>query len=229
MKFSLIIPAYDEEKRIEKVIKSYLKHYTKRYGNDFEIIIVIDGTDNTLKICKKYSSKFKNIKIDYSKKPKGKGTAIIRGFRLAKGDVVGFTDADDSVEPSEFDKLIDTDADCTIASRKMEDSKILKKQSFLRQFGSWGWNRLVNLTFSLNLSDTQCGAKVLKSEVVKKIIPELRSSGFEFDIELLWRIKKNGFEIKEVPIIWAHQEDSSFSIIEWPKMFIGLLKLRIGM
>ena len=68
MKFSLIIPAYDEEKRIEHVVDAYLKHYTKIYGNDFEVIIVIDGTDNTLNICKKYSSKFKNLKIDYSKK-----------------------------------------------------------------------------------------------------------------------------------------------------------------
>ena len=229
MKFSLIIPAYHEEKRIRTVIDAYLKYYTKKYGTGFELIVVIDGLDNTLKICNEYSSKFPNLKTDYSKKAKGKGAAIIRGFKLAKGDVVGFTDADDSVEPSEFDKLIDADVDCAIASRKIDNSNILKKQSPLRKFGSWGWNRLVNLTFFLNLSDTQCGAKALKSEVLKKIIPELKSSGFEFDVELLWRTKKNGFNIKEVPIIWAHQKDSSFSIIEWPKMFIGLLKLRIGM
>ena len=106
MKFSLIIPAYDEEKRIGKVIESYLKHYTKKYGNDFELIVVVDGADNTLKICNDYSLEFSRLKIDHSHKPRGKGAAILQGFKLAKGKIIVFTDAYESVNPADFDIFV---------------------------------------------------------------------------------------------------------------------------
>lgn len=228
MKVSLIIPAYNEEKRIGNVIGQYLKYYTKKYGKEFELFVMIDGTDGTLNICKQFSKKFPNLKLDHSKKRRGKGAAIVAGFKLATGDFIGFTDADDSILPFEFDKLIDSNSDCSIASRKIRGSKILKNQPAIRRFASKGFNVLVNTMFGLNLKDTQCGAKVFKYETIKTILPELKSNGFEFDVELLWRVKKNGFEIKEVPIIWAHQQHSSFSLNEAPKMFVGLLKMRFG-
>ncbi|MCK5177442.1 MAG: glycosyltransferase [Candidatus Aenigmarchaeota archaeon] len=225
---SIIIPAYNEEKRIKTVIDNYLKHYIKKYKNNFELIVVVDGTDDTLNICKKYASKFSQLKINYSKKPEGKGAAIIRGFKLAKNNTIGFVDADESICPFEFDKLIDADVDCAIASRKTKDSKIIKKQPIVRRFASKGFNVIVNTMFCLNLTDTQCGAKVFKKKVIDKILPQLKYTGFEFDVELLWQIKKNAFEIKEIPVKWEHQDNSSFSLKEVPKMFIGLVKVRLN-
>ena len=89
-------------------------------------------------------------------------------------------------------------------------------------------NMLTNALFGLGIHDTQCGAKIFKKEVIEKIMPSMRSTGFEFDIEMLWRIKRAGYSIKEVPIIWRGKKDSRFSMLETPKMFASLILRRLG-
>lgn len=228
MKFSLIIPAYNEEKRIAAVIKKFLDYYIEKYGRNFELIIVVDGDDNTLNICNEYSKKYHHLKINHSEKVRGKGAALLTGFKVASGDFIGFMDADNSVSPQEFYKLVRANSDCSIASRKMSESIVVIKQPLLRRLSSKAFNLFVNAVFHLSISDTQCGAKVLRSGIVRSIAPQMKSDGFEFDVELLWRVKKNGFGIKEVPIVWKHQESGKFSLKEGPNMLIRLLKLRIN-
>ena len=81
--------------------------------------------------------------------------------------------------------------------------------------------------FGLNFKDTQCGAKVFTKEAIKGVLPELKTKGFEFDVELLWKLKKKGYRVTEFPITWKHSEGSTFSLAQSPRMFFSLLKVRL--
>jgi glycosyltransferase involved in cell wall biosynthesis len=221
---SLIIPAYNEEDRIKTVLLNYTTNFPAA-----EIIVVCDGTDNTKKIVREGSKKYMNIKLLPFEKKLGKGGAIIEGFKAAKGERVGFVDADESVEPDDVKKMFDllSDYNGVIASRKLNESKILVRPPLKRRIASKTFNSLIRIIFSLDFKDTQCGAKVFRKEAVNDILSELTTEGFEFDVELLWRLKNKGYNVVEFPITWKHSEGSSFSLSNAPKMFFSLLKVRI--
>jgi glycosyltransferase involved in cell wall biosynthesis len=227
MYLSLIIPAYNEEKRIESTLANY-SDFLKKHVRSYEIIVVCDGcTDDTEKFVCSAASKNKNIKILTFDHKLGKGGAIIEGFSNANGKLVGFTDADEAVSPEDFLKLVNgiDSMDCAVASRMVEGSVILNKQSFTRRAASRAFNLIVNLLFNLHIKDTQCGAKVLRRKTLDEL-SNFRTRGFEIDVELLWKVKKGGFVIKEIPITWSHIKSSKFSLWQSPKMFYNLVKLR---
>lgn len=229
MQLSLVIPAYNEEDRISSVVKSYTA-YLNRDDYDYEIIVVCDGTDGTAGIIKDTMKTHHRLKLLEFHKKLGKGGALIQGFKAAGGYAVGFVDSDESIEPGEFRKLVSMleSNDCAIASRYINGAEISVPQPLMRMIASRVFNLLVNLLFSLGLKDTQCGAKAFRRDVIKEVLPFLKSTGFEFDVELIWRIKKRGFAIKEVPIAWKHESGSSFSFWNTPSMFLNLLRLRFA-
>ena len=221
---SLVIPAYNEEDRIDATLSNYSNHF-----EDQEIIVVCDGSDNTQNIVRDLSKEHVNIKLLNFEKRLGKGGGVIEGFKAAKRDWIGFVDADESVEPDEVKKMFDllSDYDGVIASRKLKESKILVKQPLKRQIASKAFNILIRIIFGLNFKDTQCGAKVFRKEAIKNVLAELNTKGFEFDVELLWRLKNKGYKVMEFPITWKHSDISCFSLSEAPKMFFSLLKVRL--
>ncbi len=229
MKLSIVIPAYNEQDRIGSLLEQYCGYFWKKYKSRFEIVVVVEGTDRTKEIVQTMSLKYpRRVKCLYSSEKQGKGGAIIRGLKACSGETVGFVDADESVSSKEYHRLIGKLGDCVIASRKVKDSRILQEQPLIRRVASYCFNMLVNLLFDLKLRDTQCGAKVFKKEVIDEVLPDLQCKGFEFDVELLCKIKKHGFSIEEVPITWRHESGSSFSLRSAPKMLLSLLKLKIA-
>jgi len=228
MQLSLVIPAYNEEDRISSVVKSYTA-YLNRYDYDYEIIVVCDGTDGTAGIIKDMMKINHRLRVLEFRKKQGKGGALIQGFKDARGSAIGFVDSDESVEPEEFQKLMNMldSEDCVIASRYIDGSVISVPQPLGRRISSRVFNLLVNILFCLGLKDTQCGAKVCRQDAIKKVLPFLKSKGFEFDVELLWRLRQNGFSIKEVPVVWKHESGSSFSFRNTPSMLLNLLRLRL--
>jgi len=228
---SLVIPAYNEEKRIGGTLTDYQAFAEQNYS-DYELLVVCDGcTDRTPEIVKEFCRQDPHIKLLEFPHKLGKGGGILEGFRVARGDVIGFVDADGAVSPEEFDKLVKAldGVDCSIASRHMATSKILAKQSLMRRAASRGFNLLVRMMFGLPFKDTQCGAKVMKKSIVDSVLPKIMLRGYEFDVELLWRIKKGGYIIREIPITWRHRGGSTFSLKCAPWMFINLLKVRFGL
>lgn len=127
----------------------------------------------------------------------------------------------------DFEKLIHAlnITDCAIASRRVEEARVSTSQPWGRRLSSKVFNILVNLLFNLGIKDTQCGAKVFKKDILN-VLPEIKTRGFEFDVELLWRIKNAGFKIKEVPVEWKHEAGSAFSLKYSGTMFLNLLKVR---
>ena len=226
---SIVIPAYNEEKRISATVNSY-KNYFKLILRNFEIIVVCDGcTDNTPSIVRKIALKNKKVRLLTFDYKLGKGGAIVRGFDSAKGDKIGFTDADEAVSPKDFHSMLKelNKFDCVIASRRVKGAIILKKQPFRRRLCSKAFNVAINSLFWLGISDTQCGAKLMHKKAYNTIKDKIKSSGFEFDAELLWRIKRAGFSILEYPISWKHTEHSKFDLRKGPKMLLSILYLRV--
>ena len=224
---SIIIPAYNEEKRIGATLKDYL-HYFSKKRKKFEIIVVTDGCiDKTVGIVKSFKSKHvKNL--NYGKKL-GKGSAILKGFENANGNIIGFVDADESVKPEDFHKmaLLIGEYECVVASRRTEDSKILTKQPIRRRALGRGYNIMVNLLFGLRIKDTQCGAKVFTKNAIKTILAEVGTKGYSFDVEILWRLRRRKFKIKEYPVTWMHMKEGAFNVRKHAfKMLIEIMKLR---
>ncbi len=224
---SIIVPAYNEEKRIRGMLEMYAGYFLKKNG-DCELIVVADGIDHTAAIVREMILTFPGIRLLDYRKRLGKGGGIIEGFRHANGETLVFVDADESVSPSDLEHVIDalTYADCAAGSRRAQGARITRRQPFRREIISRIFNLIVNIMFDLGIRDTQCGAKAFRKEALQVVLPDIVSSGFEFDVELLWRIKKHGFSIVEVPVEWKHSENSRFSLKNAPLMFFNLMKIR---
>lgn len=227
MEISVVIPAYNEEKRIEPTLKKVI-NYLENNFDKYEIIVVDDcSTDNTNKIVSKY--KKNNIKILRNKKNKGKGYSVKRGIQNAKYPLVLFSDSDLATPIEELGEFMNhiKEYDIIIASRNMKESYIKVKQPLYRQFMGKTFPLLVNLIALRGFKDTQCGFKLFKTDIAKKIVSLQTLKGFSFDVEILFIAKKLGYKIKEVPVVWIDKEDSKVSPIKDSiKMLVDLFKIR---
>lgn len=200
VKLSIVIPCYNEEKRIEKTLEVILK-YLKSKKYSFELIVVNDGSkDNTEKVVRK----FRKIKLISYSPNQGKGYAVRKGVLNSKGDYVLFCDADLSTPIEELEKLIKfvKDFDVVIASRAVKESDV--EALGYRKFIGRGFAFLVNLLAVRGINDTQCGFKLFTKEAARKIFSKQRIDGWAFDVELLFLARKFGYKIKEVGVKWKH-------------------------
>lgn len=229
MKFSIIFPAYNEEKRICNT----LTEYSNFFKGEYEFIVVSDGSkDKTCEIVREFIKKDKRTKLIELKHNVGKGGAIAEGLKKSKGDIVGFTDADNAFEISGVKNLMSViergDADCTIAS-KWENTKFENvAEPFSRKVFSKGWNYLIRIIFGLKLKDTQGGAKFVSRAVLNRIRGrKYVCMGFSFDVEFLYIINKNGFRVKEVFVPSKYVTGSTFKFRYMVTMLIDILRLRL--
>jgi glycosyltransferase involved in cell wall biosynthesis len=203
----LLIPAYNEEERIEPVLREYAEYFRKDYGWDFQMVVVLNGcVDNTVGVVKRVAETHPEVSWLEFPAPIGKGGALIEGLKLAPlADFIGYVDADGATAPKAFHELVKLrdKADCVIASRWLPGAVLHQQQTSKRQFASRVFHVIVQVLFRLNVKDTQCGAKVMRREVVEKIHPSLRIADMAFDINLLYAIKRAGFKILEVPTEWT--------------------------
>jgi len=224
---SLIIPAHNAGKVIENSLKNYHKIFSKEFKN-LEIVVVCNACkDNTEIICKslKDTIPLKIISIPN----RGKGNALIKGFKNAKYSTMGFLDADNPFDLVKITKLINKlqNNDVAIVSKYIRGEK--KKQEYLlRRFISMGGGLFSRVTLGLNFRDTQGGAKFFKKEVWEKIKnPPFICIGFDWDMEFLYKAKKEKFKIVEVYIPVNPEKLSTVSLKYLPGMVFRLLKLRL--
>jgi len=234
-KVAIIIPAYNEEKRIETTLKNYLSYFRNLKKDkivDFEIIIVLNGcTDNTLEVVNKF--KGKDVKI-LNFKQGGKGFAILEGFKASlksRRNLVGFVDADGSTPARAFFDLIKNigNFDGIIADRWNKKSTITPKQNIFRRLISRGYNFIVRSMFVFPYRDTQCGAKLFTRNILKKNVNKLISSNWNFDVALLFCLRKeSNAKIRSIPTEWHDQIGSKVNLRRTPlKMFLAALRLRL--
>jgi glycosyltransferase involved in cell wall biosynthesis len=220
-KVSIVIPAHNEEKRIEETVTEMSDNF-----RNAEIIVVCNGcSDKTYPVARKI--KRPNVKVLNFHERIGKGGAILEGFKVATGDVVGFVDADGSFKIEDIENAISglKRHDAVIAS-KWKDVPFFEVQSgFSRRIGSRGWNFLANLFAGVDYSDTQAGLKFFRRGVVDAVTEkDFVCRGFDFDVELLYRINNAGFRVKEIPVSIRDGGKSTFDMRSSPKMFVNLMR-----
>lgn len=229
---SIVIPAHNEEARIGHTLGDYLKYFSSEHHGDFEIVVVPNGCiDNTVEIVTGYTRRSDRIRLRSLKEKTGKGRAVKEGFRIAQGDTVSFADADGATSPRELDKLVKQlgDNDGVIGSRWLPESNILKSQGLARKIASRGFNMLVRVMFGLPFKDTQCGAKVFKKKALDDVQNELKTSGFIFDVELIYKLRQRGYKIEEIAITWENRQLSTLNLFATiPTMLLALVWLRLS-
>lgn len=222
--YSLIIPAYNEEKRIGNTLKSLIS----QIGGEAEIIIVFDGNDRTPEIVKSFGNRVNLLVSDIRL---GKGGAIIEGFKAATSKVVGFVDADNAFLPSDISKLanmVSYDFPCVIGSRWVRGSTINRKEPFFNILAGRMFHYLVLFFLHLRVKDTQCGIKFFTKELVEEIMPRITVKSRMFDVAILYHIRMLKRRILEVGITWTHKEGTKLPIIRAiPLMFATLIGIKI--
>lgn len=224
---SLIIPLYNEEKRLFNLTKIY--RYLDNKIFDYEILLVNDGSlDKTFQKLKKHYRKFKFNLISY-KKNKGKGFAVKQGMLESKGKYKIFTDIDLSTPIQELDKFVTQlkKFDVVIGSRKMRDSKLRQRQTLLRENLGKGFTFLSKSILALDISDFTCGFKGFTKRAAKEIFSRQKLKGWGFDSEILFLARKLGYSIKEIPVSWSNDPKTK---VEFPadiiKSLSDLIKIR---
>jgi dolichyl-phosphate beta-glucosyltransferase len=225
MEISVVIPAFNEEKLIASTI-SEVKDFLKNNFVSFEIIVVDDKSiDNTLKII----NSIDNIKVLKNLRNHGKGYSISKGIRYAKGDLLLFMDADSSTNIKELKNFLPEikKYDLVIASRGLENSDVHIRQNILKVFLGKIGNFFSRLLIDKNIKDTQCGFKLFRKSA-KDIFEKLTIDGFAFDFELIFLVKKYNFKVKEMPVTWVNNFDSTVKWHDYPKTMINLVQIHIN-
>jgi len=208
---SVVIPAYNEVKNLKRGVLSSVYDYLIRQEYSWEVLVVDDGSDDGTKdIVSEFVKKHKFFKL-LSEPHRGKGGTVIAGMLAAKGDIILFSDMDQSTPIDQIEKFlpkIRTGFDIVIGSRSGRPG-----QTLVRKIMAYGWAFLRTVVLRLPYKDTQCGFKLFKREAAKKIFGKMRifsekvrtkgaSVTAGFDLEVLYIARKLGFSVSEVSVEW---------------------------
>lgn len=228
MELSVVIPAFNEEKRLEPSLQKIIEFLEKNIEN-YEIIVVNDGSkDNTENIIQKF--KDKKVRMIQNTKNMGKGFSVKLGMINAKYDPILFTDSDLATpieETTKFMQAIEEGYDVVIASRNAQGAKITVEQPKYRQVLGKAFPMIVKKIILEEFKDTQCGFKMFKKAAARKVFPRQTLQRFAFDVEILYIAKQLNMKIKELPVTWVDKEGSTVSPIkESVRMLNEVLKIK---
>jgi dolichyl-phosphate beta-glucosyltransferase len=228
---SIIIPAFNEERRLPKAIEQ-IGYYLHVRPWPAEILVVDDGSsDATPKLIESYREKVPGLRLISNGRNRGKGFSVRHGMLEARGQIALFTDADLSTPIEEADKLLsairENGYDGAIGSRAMDRSLIETHQSAFREQAGMFFNRLVRGIAGIEFSDTQCGFKAFRRERAGIIFEQQRIERFGFDPEILFLAKRHGLRVAEIPVRWSHDAATKVNVIgDGIQMFVDLLVIR---
>ena len=226
---SVIIPAYNEEARIEETLQRILEHL--RYHFDpFEVIVVDDGsTDATCEVVHKIALQDPRVRVLKNPANRGKGYSIRRAILESSHDWLLMTDADLSTPIEELEKLASFSDrhDVIIGSRGLRESRILVHQPRYREAMGRMYNLMVQAAALPGIRDSQCGFKLFRAAAAKDIFSRATIDGFGFDVEVLFIAKKLEYSICEVPIVWINNEMTRVRPVrDSLRMALDLLRIR---
>ncbi len=241
---SVVIPCYNEAENIKRGVLEEVYNYLKDRDYSWEVLVSDDGSSD--KSVSLIEHKIKSLPGFYLiKNPHGgKPTALLGGLNAAKGEYVLFTDMDQSTPISELDKLIpytQSGVEAVIGSRGV----VRKDFPLYRKIGAVVFMMIRRVLILPELVDTQCGFKLFRSDVLRRVFPKLEFFKKEeerigwvvtsYDVELLHLIKKTGGKIVEVSVRWKDEDKSktkgsSFKryFKESKDMFFQILRVRLN-
>jgi dolichyl-phosphate beta-glucosyltransferase len=229
---SIVIPCYNEEERLPHTIEQ-IERYLNGKVVDYELILVDDGSaDGTRLIMDTAAERNRFVRLEALPRNRGKGRALAEGVAVAKGSEILVTDADLSTPIEELPKLqaeLEKGAGVAIASRALRDSRVEVSQPVYRVLMGKAFNLLVQAVLLPGIWDTQCGFKLFRADVAHEAFAELTTDGFGYDPEVLYRAKKRGVRIVEVPVVWRNSAPTKVSPIKSSlDMFRHVLRIRFS-
>ena len=232
---SLVIPAFNEAKRLPSTIRSIAGYLSGAPFETVELIIVDDGSrDRTAAAATSAKPELDAIGISLrvlrNEGNRGKGFSVRRGMLEAVHEWVMFSDADLSAPISEMEKLMHSvkpgGHDVAIGSRAIDRSLIGVRQPWHREFVGRAFNLNVRLLTGLQFADTQCGFKLFTRQAAKQIAAKQRIERFGFDVEQLYLARKLGLAVAEVPVRWNNEESSSVTPGEGMRAFAEVWRVK---
>ena len=220
MQLDVVIPAHDEEHRIDRTLTAYRSICS---GHDIRFMVALDDCrDRTAEIVRGHAAEDTRVEL-HEYRRLGKGGVIMETFRRATAELVGFVDADCATPPTELLRLAEAaaQADGAIASRWHPAAILPAPRPLSRRLASAAFAFWVRQLFDLPYRDTQCGAKVLRREVIEAALPLLSSRDFLFDVDLLLVARALDYRIVEVPTIWIDREGSRLRVVHDSKRMVG--------
>lgn len=212
MSVSLIIPAYNEERRLAPFLVS-LVEYLRRHPKDIKEILVVDdgSTDATAEIVQRYRTRLPRLRLLRHAHNRGKGAAVKTGVGAALGDLIVFIDADGATSISELPKMVAAlrHADIAVGNRWMTGAKT-QRHSSLRWLSGLVYRTYMRL-FGLGTIDTMCGFKGYRRPVAHNLFRDLREERWLFDTEISYRARRRGYTVDNFPIRWTSQDGSKLS------------------
>ena len=229
---SLVIPAFNEAKRIKNTI-DLLKEYMRTRSWIKEVLIVVEPSrDQTLKIANEAAQGSEQIHIIANAVHKGKGFAVKTGMLQSTGDWILFCDADLAVSLDQIDSLMERAKEIpkvVIGTRYARGMIYPKHESILRRWLSRLFKMVFLRVVNLDVTDSQCGFKLFDRESAQKIFRPQKINGFAFDVETLLRAYELGIPVEEFPVKWVDPGNSTFSIYRHGLQIMkDILKLRLS-
>jgi dolichyl-phosphate beta-glucosyltransferase len=208
---SIVIPAYNEERRIRPTLVEVLA-YCEAQAYSTEVLVVDDGSgDDTVLVVQELMGQHSNLHLINNARNQGKGAVVRQGMLAAKGEMRLFMDADSSVSIDQVVNLLDKsqDADVIIGSRYLNHKSIQGKRPISRRILSRGSNVLIQALVLPGIRDTQCGFKMMHAKSADIIFSRMTQGGWLFDVEMLVIAQELGLRIIEVPIHWVEAANST--------------------
>lgn len=238
MNLSWIIPAYNEEHRIEKTIRevdAYLRG--KNFVGGYEMIVSNSASrDRTADIVRGLQKQFPDLRL-LNLENKGKGWAVREGMRAAEGEIKIFADADNSVSPEHFDRFLpllcaegssdSVCADVVIGSIEVAGAIIEEHAQWYRRLLGKLSKYLIRAGAGIwEIHDSQRGFKAFSSRAAAYVFARQTLTSWGFDFEILAIAKLGGFRIKEMPVRWINPPDSKVGIGAYATTLVELARVR---
>jgi len=232
MYLSVIIPAYNEEKRISKTLLA-VDGFLRRQNYEYEILVVNDGSkDKTAEVVSALKDQIKNLRMIDEKANHGKGWVVRRGMLEANGRYRLFMDADNSTTVDQINNFLpylDQGYDIVIGSRRAPGAVIAVHQPWIRDLLGGVFRFIVQSLVPLGVTDSQAGFKVFSQKSAEEIFKKQTVFRWAFDVEILAIARLKGFKIKEVPIHWINDTESHVKLSGMIKMLLEIGRVRLNL
>ncbi len=226
---SIIIPAYNEAKRLPLTLIDIDKKVREMDLESYEILVVDDGSkDETVEVTKRFLPIISNLKILESEKNHGKGAVVRKGMLEAHGAIRIFMDADNSTTIDQFLTMrpyFEEGAQVVIGSRDVKGAKLAPPQPFYKRIlGNMG-NLFIQALVLPGIWDTQCGFKAFTAKAAEEIFSQTKVDRWAFDVEALVLAKKMGYEIKEIPVHWVNDLRSRVKLSAYMQVLLETVSI----